>query len=265
MPWPGIAHRCYRGSRATTATVAAMLTIHRAARTWDNAVDAYIALTEFARRKLIEGGLPASKIHVKPNFVHPDPGVADGSGGYALFVGRLTPEKGLLTLLAAWERLDGMIPLKIVGDGPLQSPVREAERRFKCIQWLGQCPTQETHRLIGAATMLIFPSTWYETFGRVAIEAFAKGTPVIASNLGAMAELVDHGRTGYLFPAGNAVALADTIQQMVASANDLKSMRRAARAEFEGKYTAEQNGPALEAIYRAACRVAHRSTTRRSS
>lgn len=117
-PWPGIVHSCYRDSKAATTVHAIMLSLHRALQTWTTMVDVYIALTEFARQKFIQGGLPSEKIVVKPNFVYPDPSPGEGQGGYALFVGRLTPEKGIDTLLAAWERLHTKIPLKIVGMVP---------------------------------------------------------------------------------------------------------------------------------------------------
>src|SRR5215212_1442885 len=129
-PWPGVMHACYRGSRPATGVVAAMLTTHRALRTWTKMVNVYIALTEFARQKYIEGGLPAERIVVKSNFVHPDPGAGEGGGGYALFVGRLSPEKGLETLLAAWEQLGVKVPLKIVGSGPMAERVAKASRRL---------------------------------------------------------------------------------------------------------------------------------------
>ena len=164
--------------------------------TWTEMVDLYIALTNFARKKFIEGGFPAEKIVVKPNFVHPDPGIGEGCGGYALFVGRLSVEKGLDTLLAAWEQLKSTIPLKIVGDGPLADKVAAAAERLPKVEWLGLRPMSEVHALMGEAEVLIFPSKWYETFGRVAVEAFAKGTPVIGSNIGAIGDLIEHGRTG---------------------------------------------------------------------
>ena len=119
VPWPGVAHACYRGSRSSSAAVAAMLTAHRVLGTWSRAVDAYIGLTEFARQRFVRGGLPAEKIVVKPNFVHPDPGAGGGDGEYVLFVGRLSEEKGVDTLLKAWKRPRVRVPLKIVGDGPL--------------------------------------------------------------------------------------------------------------------------------------------------
>jgi len=251
-PWPAVAHACYRGSRPASAAVMVMLTVHRIAHTFDRAVDAYIALTTFARGKFIDAGFPADKIHVKPNFVYPNPAVGNGAGGYAIFVGRLSPEKGLKTLLAAWESLDGKIPLKIVGDGPMASYVRERAGRLKGVEWLGQRPIAETYDLVGDARFLVFPSEWYETFGRVAIEAFGKGTPVLASDLGAMSELVEDGRTGLLFRSANAQSLADAVHKLADNPDRLASMRNAARSEFEAKYTADENGRALETVYRAA-------------
>jgi glycosyltransferase involved in cell wall biosynthesis len=250
--WPAVAHACYRGSRPATGAVTVMLTIHRLAGTWKNAVDAYIALTDFARRKFIEGGLPASKIHVKPNFVYPDPGIGSGTRDYAIFVGRLSPEKGVRTLLAAWEKLNGKIPLKIVGDGPMAPYVRQMADQLKGVEWLGQRSLQETYELIGGAMFLIFPSEWYETFGRVAIEAFSKGTPVLASNLGAMAELVNPDRTGLLFPPGDADGLVAAVARLADDRGKLTAMSAAARAEFEGKYMEEQNRSMLEDVYKFA-------------
>jgi glycosyltransferase involved in cell wall biosynthesis len=249
IPYPGVLHGCYRDSRVASAAVAAMLTVHRTMSTWTNAVTLFIALTEFARQKFIEGGFPAEKIVVKPNFVHPDPGIGTGSGGYALYVGRLSVEKGLDTLLAAWERLDQIIPLKIIGDGPLADQVIEATKRMPHVEWLGRKPMPEVHALMGEAMFLVFPSKWYETFGRVAAEAFAKGTPVIAANIGAIAELVDAGRTGLLFQPGNADDLAAKVCWLLDNPTAIEPMRKEARLEFEIKYTAEKNYHRLMAIY----------------
>ena len=253
VPWPGVLHGCYRESRTASSAVATMLTVHRTMGTWSKMVDLYIALTEFARQKFIEGGFPAEKIAVKPNFVHPDPGIGEGRGEYALFVGRLSPEKGLDTLLTAWEKLGGF-PLKIVGDGPLASRVEKAAARFSHIQWLGRRSVQEVYALMGEAKMLIFPSEWYETFGRVAVEAFAKGTPAIAANIGAIGELVDHSRTGLLFRPGNPEDLAAKVEWALLHPGELARMRQEARAEFEAKYTAKENYRRLMEIYALACR-----------
>jgi glycosyltransferase involved in cell wall biosynthesis len=252
VPWPGVVHRCYRGSRAASGVIATMLTVHRALRTWTEMVDVYVALTEFARNKFVEGGLPAGKIVVKPNFVAPDPGRGQGGGGYALFVGRLAPEKGTGTMLAAWDRLGTRIPLKIVGDGPLKDQVVEAAARRSNVEWLGHKPVADVHALMRKADMLVFPSQWYETFGRVAAEAFAAGTPVIAANIGAVAELVEHGRTGFKFRPGDPEDLVTQVEWALSHSAELRRMREEVRAEFEAKYTAERNYRALMEIYQAA-------------
>jgi len=215
-------------------------------------VDTYIVLTEFAREKFISGGLPEGKIMVKPHFIHTDPGPDEGAGGFALFVGRLSPEKGSDTLLSAWERLGGKPHLKIVGDGPLAPRAADAARRYPGVEWLGRQPLEEVYELMGGAAFLVFPSEVYETFGRVAIEAFARGTPVVASKIGAIAELVEHGRTGLHFRPGDSRDLAAQVEWALSHPAELERMRKAARAEFEAKYTAERNHELLMEIYRTA-------------
>jgi len=215
-------------------------------------VDVYVALTDFARCKFIEGGLPAGKVAVKPNFVQPDPGPGRDGEGHALFVGRLSPVKGVGTLLAAWEHLQGRVPLKIVGDGPLMGQVVEAASRHPRMEYLGYRPAEEVHALMKEASMLIFPSRWYETFGRVVAEAFATATPVIASDVGAMAELVDHGRVGLRFRPEDPEDLAAQVEWLLSHPEKHARMRRQARAEFEAKYTAERNYQSLMEIYQSA-------------
>lgn len=256
IPYPGMQHGCYRENKAASAGVTALIALHRFMQTWTKTVDLYVALTEFARQKFIEGGLPAKKIVVKPHFIHPDPGPGRGSGNYALFVGRLSVEKGLDTLLDAWALLGDRLPLKIIGDGPLADRVMEATQRLPNVEWLGRKPLAEVYALMGEATCLIFPSKWYETFGRVAVEAFAKGTPVIAANIGAIAELVDAGRTGLHFRPGDPDDLRDQVKWVLANPNAVSQMRRAARAEFEAKYTVKKNYEELMDIYARAKRIA---------
>ncbi|NJN10977.1 MAG: glycosyltransferase family 4 protein [Richelia sp. RM1_1_1] len=249
IPYPGVLRGCYRNSQIASAGVATMLGVHRAMRSWTGMVDLYICLTEFAKHKFIEGGLPPSKILVKPNFVNPDSGPGSGSGDYALFVGRLSSEKGLDTLLSAWEHLNTHIPLKIVGDGPLAEYVVRAVKRLPQVEWLGRKSMAEVHVLMGEAMFLVFPSKWYETFGRVAIEAFAKGTPVIAANIGAISEIVVDGKTGLHFQPGVAEDLVDKVKWVLANPEKLAQMRHEARLEFEAKYTAHNNYEQLIDIY----------------
>jgi len=252
IPWPAVVHGCYRDSRAASAVVSAMLTVHRRKQTWQRRVHQYIALTEFARAKFVEGGLPANRISVKPNFVDPDPHPGEGRGGYALFVGRLSPEKGIETLLQAWKQLPIDLPLKIIGDGPMADRVRQAAAEDQRIEWLGRLPSNKVAPLVGEASFLVMPSIWYETFGLTIIEAFAKGTPVIASRLGAMQELVANPEHGRLFKPGSADDLARSVAEVSMNQTWLEKARQAVRSEYEQKYTAERNYTLLIEIYRRA-------------
>ncbi len=263
VAWPGVQHACYRGSRGATAVVASMNAVHHVIGTWSRQVTLYIALTEFARQRLTEGGFPPEKVVVKPNFVDPDPGMGDGRGGYALFVGRLAPEKGIRTLLAAWRRVGPGVPLRIVGDGPLAAEVAEAAAATPGVDWLGRKSTAEVLDLLRGARVLICPSEWYETFGRVVIEAFATGTPVIGSALGAIAELVQPGETGLLFRPGDADDLAAAVRRLTGDSEQLGRMREASRQEFLDKFTAERNYSDLMRIYQLARQRKAGSTVKR--
>jgi glycosyltransferase involved in cell wall biosynthesis len=191
--------------------------------------------------------------------------VGTGEGRFALFVGRLSAEKGLDTLIAAWDLLvkQGLdVPLKIIGDGPQAARVQAAAATNKSIQWLGGLPLSEALSLMGQASFLIMPSIWYETFGRTIVEAYAKGTPVIASKLGAMAELVDDGRTGLHFQPGDANDLATKVQQLSSDPVQLSLMRQAARQKYEQHYTAGSNYQQLLAIYERALQLHSKSGLR---
>jgi len=252
IPWPGIVYSCWRNSRMGTAVVTAMLTVHRLLKTWIKQVDVYIALTEFARRKFIEGGLPAEKISVKPNFIYPDPGKGEHGGNFALFVGRLSAEKGVKTLLSAWRLLKG-IPLKVVGDGPLMAEIRECvEREGLAVEVLGRRSREEVFAFMRSASFLLFPSEWYEGFPMTIAEAFACGLPVVASQLGVMAEIVEDGRTGLLFEPGNPEDLAEKVEWAWTHPKEVKRMGEEARREYEEKYTAERNYRMLMEIYQLA-------------
>ena len=256
--WRSVLHGCYRDSRLMSAAVALMLQVHRSRGTWDDHVDGYIALSDFARRKFIQGGLPASKLHVKPNFVAPDPGEREKPGDYALFVGRLSHEKGIRTLLAAWEKLHSKIPLILVGDGPLRESLQTevAARNLTNVTFRGWLPAAEARIAMKNAAFTITPSICYEGFGMSIVESFACGTPVLCSGHGGMQEIVDHHRTGLHFGPGNADELASRVEWAWAQPSRLASMGKEARRQYETTYTAEKNYDALMQIYRsvkAAC------------
>jgi glycosyltransferase involved in cell wall biosynthesis len=209
-------------------------------------------MTEFSRRKFIEGGLPAEKIRVKPHFLDTDPCVGKGQGDYALFVGRLSIEKGVETLLNAWEELRNTLKLKIVGDGPLAPKVRRASHTNPSIEWLGSKSPHEVYALMGDAACLIFPSQWYETFGLVVVEAFACGTPVIASRIGGIEEIVEHAKTGLFFTPGDHRDLARQILWLKHNPHQLSQMRHEARSCFLREYSSPCGYERLMAIYQGA-------------
>jgi len=256
----GVRYGCYQGSKLGTAALSLMVGVHRSLRTWTNLVDCYVALTEFARNKLIEGGLPADRIRVKPNFVLPDPGSKEtgsketsskqGSGDYALFVGRLVKAKGVLSMISAWEQMSN-IPLSIAGDGPCREQLEAAlkDGKLPSVTYLGRLSRPDTLATMKKARFLIFPSEWYEGFPVTIAESFACGVPVICSRLGSMQEIVTDGRTGLHFQAGDTEDLARKVQWAWEHPEEMDAMGRRARQEFEAKYTAARNIEMLEEIY----------------
>jgi glycosyltransferase involved in cell wall biosynthesis len=248
VPTPGVRHACYRGKRTASAAVAAMSTIHRLAGTWVRRVDLFVALTEFARARFVAGGMPADKVVVKPNFAA-DPRRSAGRRLYAVFVGRLTEEKGYRVLLEAWRKLAPRIELRVLGDGPGAQEVARAAATVPGIRFLGRRPRAEVVAAMTDAQFLVFPSVWFETFGLAIIEAFALGVPVIASRLGSMAELVRHGQTGLHFEPGNPADLARQVERALEHPAELARMGRNARLEYERCYTPDVNYAMLMTLY----------------
>ena len=269
----GVRYGCYQGSKLGTAALSLMVGVHRSLRTWSNMVNCYVALTEFARHKLIEGGLPAERIRVKPNFVLPDPGSRisakvsnseetsskQGSGEYALFVGRLVKAKGVFSMMQAWERIGGQVPLVIAGDGPCREQLETVlkDGKLPSVTYLGRLSRPDTLATMKRARFLIFPSEWYEGFPVTIAEAFACGVPVICSRLGSMQEIVSDGRTGVHFQAGDPEDLAKKVLWGWQHPEEMDAMGRRAREEFENKYTAARNIEMLEEIYRFAMASSH--------
>ena len=262
VPVSGVLHACYHKSFPQSAVLAAMLAAHKVLRTWSTKVAAYIALSEFARQKFVQGGLPEDRIFVKPNFVFPDPGPKKGSGDYALFVGRLSAEKGLHILFQAWRRLSQRIPLVVIGDGPMKEEIdaMKAQIGLPEVNILGNIGSKEVLQWMRDARFLVCPSLWFEGFPLAVAEAFASAVPVIASRLGSLGEVVQHGRTGLHFTAGNCDDLAEKVEWAWTHCEQIEQMGRLARLEYERKYTAERNYRTLMRIYDQVLDAANRGS-----
>jgi len=251
IPWPGILHGCYHGSRVHTSVVASMVVFHRLIKTWNEVVDVYISATNFYRSLYDQGGLPPEKIVVKPNYIIHDPGKRnDALGEYALFIGRFDPEKGVKTLIHAWK--SSRIPLKLRGSGGLEGEIKDYvhHNEMENVEFLGRLQRDEMSELRSKARFLVWPSEgYYETFGLAAVECFAQGVPVIASNLGVLPEIIRDGQTGLLFNAGDPADLATKAEWLWNHPEESKRMGDNARKEFEQKYTSELNYAQLMEIY----------------
>lgn len=253
FPWPSVLHGCYRSSRMQSAATATMLGVHRVVGTWHQKVNAFIALTSFQRAKLEQAGLPGAKIHVKPNFV-PDPGVKGRleASPYALYVGRISEEKGIAVVVDAYIRYSLNVPLKVVGEGPaldsLRARVIEAGLE-RTIEFLGRRERSEIDLLMRGARFLVFPSVWYEGFPMTIAEAFASGLPVMASNIGGLPEIIENGVSGWSVSAGDAEAWGAAIATAWADPREAAYRGLAARHGYERFYSPDANLTQLIGIY----------------
>jgi len=253
-PYRSVLSRCYRSSFLGTLAVARMVDYHKRRRTWQTMVNSFIALTEFSKCLFVQAGIPSEKIVVKPNFYDNRTYISNNvvslsnSSSSALFIGRLSLEKGIITLLKSWEGIPQQ--LNIAGDGPLKNLVTTCNN--SSVHYLGHLSSNDISIYLKQSLFLVMPSEWYETFGMVIIEAFAHGIPVIASNFGCMAELVKDGITGLHFASGNAKDLSDKILWAFSNTDKMKQMGLNARRVYEDKFTPTKNYQQLLNIYDAA-------------
>jgi len=249
LPLAGIKHKCYRGNLIASLGVTATQTIHGAAGTWARNVDAFIAISGFAKDRFVGLGMPAWRVFHKPQPIVPDLGPVPSTRSYGLFVGRLAPEKGVETLLKAATRLKANQRLVLVGEGPLLGRVREVAAQHPNVEcWGGQSP-ERVMELMGEARFVVMPSEWFETFGRVAVEAFSRATPVIATKIGAVAELVDEGKSGMYVEPGRPEALASVMAWAFEHPTEMAEMGRYARHVFDQRYAEDKNYANLLSIY----------------
>lgn len=245
-----VRNRCYRESYVASAVAAAAIGFHRLAGVLDK-IDGHICLTEFTRQKLLEIGVASERLFLKPNFIDASQVLPSaGGGGYVLFLGRLSKEKGLWTLIRAFEKLPHL-PLKIVGTGELEDDLRDyvVQKKLDHIELLGFKTGQEKWDLLLGSLFVVIPSEWFETFCLVALEAYAAGKAVLASRIGSLPYVVEEAVTGRLFEAGNANDLAERATEMTNRSDELQLMGRRGRQLVETKYSPEQNYRRLMDIF----------------
>ncbi|MBI5482363.1 MAG: glycosyltransferase family 4 protein [Deltaproteobacteria bacterium] len=251
LPWPGILHGCYHG-RLGSASLALMLLLHRMLGTWDRQIDLHVSLGKYTLARLAEAGVATRPLH-RPDFLTSDPGLGTGDGDYGVFAGRLSAEKGVLTVVEAWQRLGARAPrLKLIGDGPLRDCVAQAAASVPALECLGLITNEEVKAHLKRARFLVFPSLCYETCPRIVMEALGSGVPVVAAKVGAAGFMIEHGVTGLHFRSGDSADLAQQIEWLVANPDALAAMRPAARREYLASYSPEQSYSTFQEIVRRA-------------
>ncbi len=249
LPWPGVVHRCYRGSATASAAVAAMVAVHRARGTWSDDIDLWLALTAQARDQLLAGGLPPDRTAVKPNVV-PDPGprgLPPSRSTTVLFVGRLVPEKGVAQLVDAWALRDrGPLRLLVLGDGPLRAEL--AARRVPGVQVAGPQDPGDVQAAMLSARALAFPSRWAEPCPMVVLEALAAGLPILAADVGGVPELAPAAARVALPAPGDAAAWSAALHDLRDPAG-LDAAGAAARERWSSAFSPAVGLGALEAAY----------------
>lgn len=246
-PYCTIPFKVYKNSFLGTASLARMISYHKRRKTWSKSIERIITLTQFSKRKFIEAGFSEVNMVVKPNFIQ-DPDQRDlKRKPYALFIGRLSREKGINFLLDSWKNID--YSLKIIGDGPEKHKISS---NLKNIEYLGSLPNDQVKKILGEAQMLIFPSQWYEGFPMVLVEALACGTPVIVSNIGSMQEIIEHGKNGLHYELGDQEDFCNKVNQLIQNKKYCSTLGEAGRQKYLNNYTPELNYHHMVSIYQEA-------------
>lgn len=271
---PALRYRCYRDSRRATSVLVMMLLLHRALRTWERHVTRFIALNDHAKKLFVSCGIPADRIHVKPNSLpdRPVPPAAPKEPWTVVFAGRFSPEKGLDVLLPAWHEFLTMRPtakarLRLFGQGPELERVlghmgwpaspndgftgsQEAARELPDrITVSGHRPAEEVAQAVEQAHLVVLPSRCYECCPMLLLEAMRAGRPALVSRLGAMAEMTIDGETGVHFTSGNPRSLAEKFAWAYDHPLELAQMGDAARKRFDRHYNENRNMRRLSEIY----------------
>lgn len=243
--------KCFRGNQIQTSDLLKTITDYWKQKVYQEKIDYYLVPNEFFREKLISFGLPDNKVLVKPDFSNKPVSESGEVEDYLLFIGKLTEDSGIRTLLKACASLPN-VPLRILGDGPLKQEVSDACSSSPNLHFFGWQSKEDCLQHLARALLLVFPTEFYDIFPSTIIKSYAHGVPVIASNLGGTRHVVLDGSNGCLFPCGDSEVLAEKIDWLLKNPDLLTTMRERVRAEFEEKYTSEKNYRILINLYQDA-------------
>lgn len=248
--WAAVRHRCVKGSAAASALTAFEMSLHRTLGLWRRGVDRVIAPSRFVQATLAEYGVPSAKISYVPHFVDASVWQPSHDGSYALYVGRLVPEKGVDVLIRAAARRPE-VPVRIVGTGPQEAALKALAAMLGAhnVAFVGAKSGDALRAEYAGARFVVVPSVWYEVFGLVVLEAYASGKPVIASQIGGLAEMVKEGETGLGFSAGDDADLAEQIARLWPATSLAGRMGEAGRMWVEHAFTPEKHYAALGEVY----------------
>lgn len=247
VPWRGVAHRCYRDSLGASSALGASITIHNRLGTFDR-IDRLLAISHFVRAKHVESGIEGDRMLVRPHFAWPST-PRSGPGDYFLYVGRLSPEKGIKTLLSFWKEVP--LPLVITGDGPERSELMSMAP--KNVEFRGSVSAPEVSKLLTRARALLVPSISYEGAGKTVLEAYASGVGVIASEIGGLPEVVVEGTTGLLAPPGDVAGWRDPVTRLIDQGEAVR-LGSGALSFWRDRFTPRHGLVSLEAAYESAVR-----------
>ena len=253
FPFPALYYKCYHESIVDTTLVSSITAFHKLIRTYQKCIDAFIVFSEFASQKFVAGGLPESKIFIKPNFIDIQTYSKKAeSGSYFLFVGRYSKEKNIRFLIESWKSLEE-IPLKLVGDGPEYYDVMNNVQKFNRgnIEILGHQKRTAVFELMKDARALVFPSAWYEGFPMTILEAFSSSLPVIATDLGIMKEMIQHQKNGLLFSLNDRSDFSEKIRWAWKNETEMKIMGEFAYNCAKELYSPQKNISVLTEIYKS--------------
>ncbi|MEY4723660.1 MAG: hypothetical protein RLZZ324_1173 [Candidatus Parcubacteria bacterium] len=254
--WQAAEHRCVKGSGTASALVALEMSVHRALGVWDH-VGKFIAPSRFVESLLTEYGIDAGRITHVPHPIDASAWEPSYEGAYALFVGRLVEEKGVETLIRAAAAVRD-VPVRIVGTGPQEAQLKALAKKLGAdnVHFMGALHGDDLRAAYAGARFVVVPSRWYEVFGLIVLEAYASGKPVVATQIGGLAELVLDGDTGRFVSAGDEDDLAAVLLELWSDPAICEAMGRAGRAWVETDFTPEGHYARIRDVYAAAMKTA---------